>query len=260
MKRIASMGLCLVAAVAISLVGVASASAVEPEFGICKKEAGAATHEYTDAACTKLSVGGNTGKYKWLPGPNGTKGNFTAKTGAAALKTPALGSEVECKASSNKGKTLTDKTVKVEKLVFTGCKSNGEVCQGKPKGKPKAGTIETYTLNGKIGYINAAKNEVGTDLTGSGPGGLLAKFFCGPVEILTRGSVIGNTEGIINKKPAATHKEIFKEVGGVQDPEKLEGEPKDVLLTEFPGIAPGTEFESVQEASATVKGKLEIKA
>lgn len=261
MKRFKAMGLCLVAMFAISLVGVASASAAEPEFGICKKQAGAATHEYTDAACQNLSGGGNTGKYQWLPGPNGTKGNFTAKTGAAALYTKGIG-KVECAASSSKGKTLNTNETEVTGLEFTGCKSNGESCKGQAVGNEAAGDIETYALGGKLGYINNAgdADEVGNVLKGKGPGGLFAKFICGPVEIKTYGAVIGKASGtIVDKKPPATHTELFEVVGEQQVPQNFEGGPKQTLETEF-SVAGTTKFESAQEATATVKGKLEIKA
>lgn len=77
MRRVTMVGLCLVAALSISALAVATASAAEeaPEFGRCiKKEGKPAGKGYSDAGCiTSVETGA---KYEWAPGP-GADPHFT---------------------------------------------------------------------------------------------------------------------------------------------------------------------------------------
>jgi hypothetical protein len=75
MRRIGILGLCVLAALAISSVAVATASAEAPEFGRCIKKAKAEGAGYSDAGCT--TAVGSGAKYEWLSGP-GAKAHFTS--------------------------------------------------------------------------------------------------------------------------------------------------------------------------------------
>jgi hypothetical protein len=92
MKRIQLVGLCIVAAFALSaLVGAASAAAATPEFGQCKALSKNTTPKdkkgvYKDAGCTsKFEKKGKPtpkGHYEWYPGPASScfslkKGEYT---------------------------------------------------------------------------------------------------------------------------------------------------------------------------------------
>ncbi len=75
MTRLRMIGLCLVAAMAVSAVAVATASAEAPEFGRCVKKAKAEGSGYSDAGCTTAVSSG--AKYEWLSGP-GAKSHFNS--------------------------------------------------------------------------------------------------------------------------------------------------------------------------------------
>ena len=76
MRRISIIGACLLAALAISVVATASASAAAPEFGRCiKKEKGTGGEGYSNAGCTTYVSSG--AKYAWSAGP-GPNNKFTA--------------------------------------------------------------------------------------------------------------------------------------------------------------------------------------
>jgi hypothetical protein len=68
MRRLSVIGLCLIAAFAISAVAVASASAAAPEYGRCIKKTGKPSGEgYSNANCTTHVSA--EGRYTWEPGP-----------------------------------------------------------------------------------------------------------------------------------------------------------------------------------------------
>lgn len=75
MRRFGILGLCLMAALAVSAVAVASASAEAPEYGRCIKKAKAEGAGYSNAACT--TAVGTGAKFEWAAGP-GPKARFTS--------------------------------------------------------------------------------------------------------------------------------------------------------------------------------------
>jgi hypothetical protein len=76
MRRLRILGLCVVAALSISVVAVASASAEAPEYGRCIKKAGKASGEgYSNGSCTTAVSSG--ARYEWAPGP-GAKNKFSS--------------------------------------------------------------------------------------------------------------------------------------------------------------------------------------
>jgi hypothetical protein len=82
MRRVRIIGLCVIAALAISAVAVASASAAAPEFGRCIKKAKAEGSGFSNAGCTTSVESG--AKYEWTNSLSTTKfeskGRFVGTT------------------------------------------------------------------------------------------------------------------------------------------------------------------------------------
>jgi hypothetical protein len=256
--RLKIMGLCLVAVFAMAAVASASASAAEPAFFSCQKLTSKPfTGKYTDKKCSKEATTkeveeGKKNKYELVEGDVLGK-EFKGKGGKATLHTPAVGGIVECKSFADKGKITSGKHEANVTSTFTACTSLGKKCTSPGA---KAGSIVTKKLEGDLGYINAAKHEVGVDLKAEG-GTILAEFNCEGLEIVVTGSVIGKITptNTFSKSNTTT----FKVNGeGFQEDKKLEGQPNDVLESLINGSGP---FESGQEASALNKGdELNLKA
>jgi hypothetical protein len=75
MRRLRALGLCMVAALAISAIAVSSASAEAPEYGRCIKKAKAEGGGYSNSGCTTSVETG--AKFEWVAGP-GPKAHFTS--------------------------------------------------------------------------------------------------------------------------------------------------------------------------------------
>jgi hypothetical protein len=259
MNRMRTIGICTVVALTISLVGVASASAAEPEYGICQKNT-TVLHQWSDKNC-QVEVAPGTGLFEWKPGPNGSKGNFTAESGAVKWNVPSAGSSWECTHAKYSGKVTSDKQAVVPVLTFFGCKSSGEECHS--AGQP-AETVQTKELLGTLGYIgNVGDSDiVGEDFTGTvANGGYLAEFQCGSaaVKLKLKGSLICEVKPVDTKPTSTNGLVTCKESGGNQVPERFEGGVKDTLIVEF-STAPGVEFNFTLEDTSHVNGKLWIKA
>ena len=76
MRRLSTIGLCLVAALAIGTVAAASASAEAPEYGRCIKKSKIEGAGFSSASCTKAVA--TKAKYEWAPGP-GPNAKFTSE-------------------------------------------------------------------------------------------------------------------------------------------------------------------------------------
>jgi hypothetical protein len=163
MKRMFKiLGVACIAALVVSAVAVASASAAKPQFVL---ESGA------------FPVG------------------FTSTSGESILKTTG-GTEVVCSADTNTGKILNAKEDEVT-VTFTGCHAFGFVAC--TTGSEPSGTIKTKLLKSFLVY-NTAKTKA-LDLlypaTESFPpaeppsGGVVAEFSCLGQAVVVRGSVLG---------------------------------------------------------------------
>jgi len=168
MKRISIVGLCLVAAFAVSAVVTSvAAAAFPPEYGQCvaqKKgkysDAGClkavtkkGTHEwipsdkcyakkkgkYLDSKCTKKVT--KKGKFELSPSPK-----YTDTTGKAVLNTPEHGS-IECESSISEGVITGPKTDKDE-VIFFKCTTLGHTCFNAVVGGEKV--IETFPLETNV--------------------------------------------------------------------------------------------------------------
>lgn len=226
MKRIKILGLCVVAAFALTAVGLAGtaqageygqcvavkkgtfkdANCTEPvakkgkfafiSFGCVAQKKG----EYTDPACTVKSKKAKKGKFEKRTL------KFTDTGGAAELKSPA--GAVTCKASTSVGE-ITGPKSDLDTVKFTGCEALGGGCKG--LADTVEGTITTNLLEttlvdfgekGPGGKGGPAKGEVWEDFKNTkGPGApYLAAFVCTKAGFgRAKGNVSGVKKDIINK-------------------------------------------------------------
>ena len=148
--RLKIMGLCALAAFALSAVASATASAFSPpEVGRCVKVA-EGTGKFSSGTCVKQKT---KGSFEWMPGV--AKGKFTSKGGVGTLATVG-GTTVLCKTQSSGGEYNGTKLVSAVVVKFTGCEATGFTCGTEGAA---AGEIVTNPLEGKIGIEKRAFNE-----------------------------------------------------------------------------------------------------
>ena len=123
--------------------------------------------------------------------------SFGSKLKASTLETVG-GLKITCTGGTDSGQ-LTGPKALTDTIRFTGCILNGLICTN---GRV-AGEIETFPLNGTLGYINKAKKQVGLDL--AQPAGLaFMSFECAEdLRVVVKGSVIGKITPI-NRKSRTT--------------------------------------------------------
>jgi hypothetical protein len=282
MQRFRIVGLCLVAALALSAVTAAGASAFvrePPEVGRCVKKAGG---KWKDGACKVKAVAGEE-KFEWIPvgetenpynvahPPNL---NYTSKSKletSIQLETTGAGngghvkSVVTCKNTSASGAgeesegTVTGaKTSTAKNVIFHNCESSGLKC--KTASATKEGEIKVAELDGLLGWEKIStegpvKNKVANEFTPKG-GGHFADFACGGIAVEVRGHVL-NPVTANAMKLSVTVK--FVAAKGKQKPEKFVGGPLAILESKFSNV-PGEFEQSGQTLTAvqTNKEKLEI--
>jgi hypothetical protein len=248
MKRMRIIGLAIVALCSLGAMTAASASASLPAFYECKKVTVKKSGTY-EKGCVKTSGGTTEKEYEKVEGIGKAAAKlFKGKGGAATLHTPAVGGEVVCKAFKDEGRVTAVKAETKVISIFTGCVSLGKKCTTTGQ---TAGTIKTNSLEGGLGYIEAASHTVGVDLKAEG-GGELAAFNCEGLEIKVNGSVIGQLTPI-NTMSTSSVTAFTVNGSGLQTYKNLEGAPEDVLESTINGGGP---FESGQQATATNKGEL----
>ncbi len=215
MKRTSIVGLCLVAAFALSAIAAAAAQAETkpPVYQQCSKAEKVGKQyvgHYTNKECTAGVETG--GKYeleeltKALPFKDESKG---AKLDVYIPKgyplEPLEGGEVvetvECEKSKSEG-DLEPKGKDKVTITFEKCETEAEPkvqCTGTKAGE-KAGNITTFELDSKLVWITQppAPNKVGTLISGLGPKGALAEFVCPPYTVTVLGTVIGENELNLN--------------------------------------------------------------
>jgi hypothetical protein len=240
MKRIVKMAGCIVACCALCGLAAATASAAPPEFGHCVKVA-PKTGEYSGRQCLKSAPG--KGNFNFVPG-GGTNGKFTATVSEPVLKT--AGRSITCSFGEGEGEYTGAKTLKVTKIVFSGCQQAGAKtvleswCQNIGSFR---GEVTSKELTGELGYIEHVgnKTKVGLDLKAA-TGTAMAMFECGGAEetipmeeigtgtgtqLELEGSVIGRVK-TLNK--ATEENLVTYAVKGAQLPEQFEGGAKDTLI------------------------------
>ncbi len=146
MRQLRSIGLCVLAALALGAVASAGAWAEAPEIGRCIKHAGG---KFKDAGCKTEAKLTTEQKFEWYPGDGSpspktaeskplVKTHFTTKlkegSGLAKLETGG-GVAVTCVNQTSEGEFTGAKTVSVSNVAFTGCESGGFTCISiNPKG------------------------------------------------------------------------------------------------------------------------------
>jgi hypothetical protein len=228
MKRIRIVGLCLIAAFAISIVASSVASATQPVF------------------YTKAEVGVASGPVK-----------FTGTLGAAFLEAKS-GTKITCLAGTATGEVTGPTTEQNAVTTFTGCATSGFKCNSTGQGE---GVIVTNVLEGTLGQVAANLPGVRLYNETTKKGGELAAFACagGAVPVVVRGSVIGSLSGSAGKTPAegkfgTTQKLAFAEAKGIQKYTKFlagEGEAGEEQLE---NSVSGNPYEKAgQSVTATLK-------
>lgn len=258
MRRIRIAGLCLIAALAMSALAAASASATAPEIGRCIKKAKAEGKGFTSANCT-VAGEGTKAKYEWLPGPG--KGKFTSTGGVGVLSTVG-GSTVECKTESSAGEYKPGGNNKEETgviVTFTGCKSAGLACTSKGA---KSGELVTNELEGTVGWENKALKKTALELfpAKSVTSGFFIEFECVGLLVKVKGHVL-----VPIKNDAMKETETLKFVAkkGKQKPEKWEESSESAILeASFSNFKGGAFEQAGQSIISTIKGeeKMELNA
>lgn len=273
MRRIKMMGLCLVAAVALTAVAVSSASAALPEYQVCAKVAKNAEKKYTgkfsDKLCSTSEPKGE-GKYELESWEAAKKKGFKGKNGVSTLDsyipeneaTPWTGGTVvgtvSCKSGKSEGEITGPKTSTVT-VEFKTCTSEGKKCTSEGQ---KAGVIKTKLLNATLGFIEPG--VVGSDVEAADKG-VSAAFNCEGLEIVTVGSVIGVNSGNVNKVSKEGTQTFNVNAKGGQEvvfgefPENEITGPAHFLLSKI--TPPGVTLPSGEKTTSTLKGEaLEIAA
>src|SRR5438105_3308610 len=158
MKRMSIVGLSLIAAVAMSAIGAAGASAAAPEFGRCLNIS-PKTGAFKTATCTaKASV--TEHNFEWFPG-NGSlakngeskpieKKKFTSALNASTLATleGEGGTKITCKKQvlTHPAEITGAKTAGKIQAKYNECKALGVACEN-----AGAGEIVTTELGAELG-------------------------------------------------------------------------------------------------------------
>ncbi|HEV3045944.1 MAG TPA: IPT/TIG domain-containing protein [Solirubrobacteraceae bacterium] len=191
----------------------------ELQFGRCSS-VGAGKGRFKTGTCTELAEGG---KFEWTPGA--IKASFTiadATTEKGAAKEISLASghaTLSCGGASGSGAYLGEKAVTNVTIVFTGCTLGGSKCSSAGAAE---GEVDSFTLEGGLGYREKSANTVGLDLRPSGEAELVLEAVCGSSTVRVRGAAIAALSPV--NKMTASFTLHFKTSKGVQSPEHFEGE------------------------------------
>jgi hypothetical protein len=152
MKRLTTIGLCLIGLLTTSAVAAASASAEAPEYGRCVK---GVAHEggFASATCIATDKEDNDGAYEWLPGV-GAKPGFSTSSSTGVTFETVPGAKITCKSESSVGEFIGTKEMRIPTIRFNGCQSAG--CAARTTG---AGPEEIVTreLTGHLRFAVGGK-------------------------------------------------------------------------------------------------------
>ncbi len=268
MRRIRIVGLCLVAAFALTAFAASSASAL-PEIGRCVAKAGG---KYSESNCNTKKTGGGFEFVK-----NAVKKKFTSVSLPGKIQLEgAGGTAITCthqEASGEyleKGATPATKEVHLVVATFTGCEI--PLFSAKCENTATEGEIVTTKLKGPLEYISGKKTPsvvVGQALSPEVKKKGFATFKCPSIGVevyVGEGPEKGHETviadvGTVNKM-ATTNTQTYKGTKGVQEPDHKEGSAViDNLESSLSG--PKGKFEkSDQELNTEVinEEELELKA
>jgi hypothetical protein len=240
-KRVRVMTFCVIAALAISAVAAATASAEAPEFGRCLKTKAGGGTKYTTAKCTVVASGEKE-NFEWSSAFGSAKpleqAGFTTKLKPETIATLQTigGTKVTRKGETSGGSYTGNKTVGGIILKFTGCETAGGQCNSAGKG---AGVITWNELSGVLGIWRTgetkAKDKPGISLKPT-TGEQLVEFACagGGLSVQVRGAVILPVPGNAMKLSTTVKLVAAK---GKQTPERFVGGPQEVLECKFAAAA-----------------------
>ncbi len=211
MKLIRTLGLCLVAALAIAALGAAGASAAEgpPQFKKCiKAEKVGKTYigKYTSKECTTASEVETGGKYERVEAESLP---FTSKSKAVTIV--VAGKNVICKKGVDAGEILSGEA-EIVTISFEKCGVNGSTKAPCTTAGEATGTIKSSSLVGSLHWIDPAETEIGILLFKAGSPNTFAKFSCGEEAFELRSVLVG---AVTNTKKGMTL--TFKTSGGKQE-------------------------------------------
>ncbi len=188
-----------------------------PEVGRCERLE-RSRGKFTDAKCTKVSAGGETGHYEWEPWPLSNPA-ITAEATGATLETAGK-TTVRCNGPSHGTGEYTGSQTASLSLLFTGCEASGAIsgqCQN----------IQTATLAAKLGFIvSGTKPTGGWDMAAVAPPDLTT-FDCGGRIVAIGGSTVAPITKL--DKMSDTFTITYKAKKGGQAVEGFESGVKDVL-------------------------------
>jgi len=229
-----------------------------PEFGRCVKVAKGVKGAFSSAACTTFATE-KAFAYEWQPGL-GAKAKFTMthNAGTAEKIETATKQKIVCTGATGSGEYTGTKTFANVVLRLTGCELSGVKCTG---GEGAAeGELVTATLAGALGMekkspLGAAKDKIAWDLAPAVEGTPFLTFMCGATAGVVNGSMIGPV--VVNKMST---KPVIKwvEAAGKQKPESFEGQPKDILATQFGGEGPFVQTALGLVTTGLIEESLEI--
>jgi hypothetical protein len=188
---------------------------------------------------------GEVGGEEWVAGA--VKNKFTSKEGVSFLETP--NEFLACKSDTDVGEYIGE-SEDLETVTFRDCDVPGAECTNTPGG------FETKLLRSLYGFIKRPE-EVGVSLEPAS-GSTYAEFEC---EAMGKGSITGSVIAPITpvKTMTKTFTEAFTGSGGVQTPERFEGEPKNTLTCVIPPSSTPEPCSFKSTDKVTNEEKLEIR-
>jgi len=188
MKRIRTIGLCLVAALAMSALAAGSASALE--YKACAK---GGSKEFSDKGClTKVAPG--TGKYGLGSAVGSTfKGKASKPLNQLVNLSKKVEGFFEAKGSKSEG-TITGASTSEFVESFKKVKTNeGAACNSAGQG---SGVIVTNKLGTALVPLGKGSGQGEVVFAAAGPKTTLATYECAGVTIKVFGAVIAEIEGL----------------------------------------------------------------
>lgn len=191
------------------------------ELGHCSK--GGAKPKFKTGSCTEEIA---EGAWEWVPGV--VKGGFTTSllTETSITIESTTGQKLTCTAVSGGGEFVAVKSVEKVILHLTGCLFEGAKCSSAGAGE---GEVVTSTLEGAIGFIEKATNNLGLQLAPATGGETVFTAKCGSNEVVVKGGVIGTFNPA--NKTTSSFTVRFKQSAGKQKVGEFEeeGAPKESL-------------------------------
>jgi hypothetical protein len=197
MKRISTVGLCLVAMVAFG--AMAASSAYAGEYGECVKASPKGSGKFTSSTCEILAAKGK-GKYNWQAVSEDER-HFTDSSKKPIVLSTAAG-EISCKKSKSEGE-IKGWQANVDIWDLEDCTYAGAPCaSGEVPGTIRTNLLDSFLLDhGTIGPDGGEpkEGEVWNILFSSEHEPYLMEFHCGGILIRVSGSIGANITKILSK-------------------------------------------------------------